>query len=165
LKYEFQDIHFQNILEIATGSGNAVKFLNNDNLYTGTDISAGLLRIAVKKFNQNKFKNAEFYIADASDFPFADNFFDLSFCNLSLNFFKNLDSFIMELKRTLKTGGIFLCSVPVPEKTKSHVKIRGKLYSEHKLKQLFGKYGFRFEKLHYENGALLYFKAQLIDEN
>jgi len=163
LKNEFQNIHNKNILEIATGSGNAVKFLNNDNLYTGTDISAGLLRIAAKKFNQNNFRNAEFYIADANDLPFIDDFFDLSFCHLSLNFFDNLDKFITELKRVLKPGGMFFCSVPIPEKKKPDVKIRGTLYSEDELKQLFSKFGFIFEKLPNENGALLYFKAQLIE--
>jgi len=165
LKNEFQHIHNKNTLEIATGSGNAVQFLNNDNLYTGTDISAGLLRIAVKKFNQNNFRNSEFYIADANDLPFIDNFFDLSFCHLSLNFFDNLDNFIKELKRVLKPGGMFFCSVPVPEKKKPDVKIRGTLYSEIELKQLFSKFGFMFEKLPYENGVLLYFKAQLLGKN
>lgn len=164
LKNEFQNIHNKNILEIATGSGNAVKFLNNDNLYTGTDISAGLLRIAVKKFYQNKFRNAEFYIVDANDLPFNDKFFDLSLCNLSLNFFDSIDNFIIELKRILKPGGMFFCSVPIPEKKKPNVQIRGALYSADELKQLFGKYGFMFEKLQYENGALLYFKAQLLGE-
>jgi len=57
--------------------------------------------------------------------------------------------------------GIFFCSVPIPDKKKPDVKIRGTLYSEEEQKQLFGKYGFRFEKLPYENGALLYFKAIL----
>jgi len=161
LKNEFQNTHNKKIVEIATGSGNAVKFLNNDNLYAGTDISSGLLRIAVKKFNQNRFQNVEFYVADANDLPFNDNFFDVGLCNLSINFFNDINKFIMELGRVLKPLGMFFCSIPVPEMKKSNVKIRGTLYSEEELKHLFGKHNFIFEKMPYENGALLYFKAQL----
>lgn len=162
LKSELRNIHNKNILEIATGSGNAIKFLNNDNLYTGTDISSGLLRIAVKKFNQNKFQDAEFYVTDANNMPFNNDFFDLALCNLSLNFFDGISNFIKELNRVLKPGGIFFCSVPISEKKKPNVEIRGTLYSEDELKQVFEKNNFRFEKIPQENGALLYFKAQLI---
>ena len=45
LKIEFENIHNMNILEFATGSGNSLEFLNNDNIYTGIDISTGLLHI------------------------------------------------------------------------------------------------------------------------
>ncbi len=70
LKSECQHMHGKDILEIATGSGNAVHFLPKDNLYTGTDISAGLLRMAAKNFNTRHFQDAEFYVADASDQPY-----------------------------------------------------------------------------------------------
>jgi len=39
LKRGYKEIHQKKVLELATGSGNAVYFLNNDNLYTGTDVS------------------------------------------------------------------------------------------------------------------------------
>jgi hypothetical protein len=48
LKTEFENIHNKNILEFATGSGNSIEFLNNDNIYTGIDISLGLLQLANK---------------------------------------------------------------------------------------------------------------------
>ena len=55
------DIHGKTVLELASGSGSAVYFLAKDNRYTGSDISPGLLKRAVKKFNTAGFKEAEFY--------------------------------------------------------------------------------------------------------
>jgi len=161
LRNEFKNIHNKNIIDIAAGSGNAVNFLNNDNLYTGIDISPGLLYRAVRNFEQYGFPDAEFYISDASDIPFSDGIYDIGICNLSLNFFRDIELFISELKRVLKPGAVFYCCVPVPEKKRQRVKIHGNLYSGEELVRFFTKYNFNFEKTPYENGALLYFKAKL----
>jgi hypothetical protein len=37
LNQEMKEIHGKRVLELATGSGSAVNFLQNDNQYTGTD--------------------------------------------------------------------------------------------------------------------------------
>ena len=165
LNNEFRNIKNKNILELACGSGDAVRFLNNDNMYTGIDISKGLLCIANKKFNQYGFLNSELYVTDACDLPFQDNYFDIGICNLSLNFFHNIDYFISELKRVLKQDALFYCSVPVPEKKSSKVRIHGTLYTVEELRKKFQKQGFDFEELPDENGALLYFKAKLISNS
>ena len=159
LKNEFHNIHNKKILEIATGSGNAVNFLNNDNHFIGIDISPELLRKAAKKFKQYEFQDAEFYIADAKNLPFRNDFFDIGICNLSLNFFGDIGPFISELKRVIKKGAKFYCSVPIPERKPQKSKIRGTLYSEKELKAIFEKYGFNFESKPDENGAVLYFTA------
>ena len=57
LSQELKGVHGKRVLELATGSGSAVNFLLNDNQYTGTDISPGLLRKAVKSFRSAGFKN------------------------------------------------------------------------------------------------------------
>jgi ubiquinone/menaquinone biosynthesis C-methylase UbiE len=164
LKNEFKDIHGMNILELASGSGDAVIFLNSDNAYTGVDVSKGLLQIACKKLDKYRFSNSELYLADACDLPFQDNYFDIAICNLSLNFFQNIDRFILELQRVLKKHGTFYCSIPIPEKKKKDVTIHGTLYSVEELRKRFQKQSFNFEELPYENGALLYFKASLRTE-
>jgi SAM-dependent methyltransferase len=84
LSQVLKDIHGQRILELATGTGSAVNFLPNDNHYTGTDISPGLLKRAAKNFRTAGFKNADFYVASSDDLPFNDNFFDVVLCILSL---------------------------------------------------------------------------------
>ena len=165
LKEEFEDIRNSRVIEFATGSGDAVKYLDNDNLYAGVDISAGLLRIARRRFDSFLFTDSELYVADTCDTPFEDNSFDFAFCNLSLNFFEDIDRFISEIYRILKPGGTFFCSAPVPERKTTKAVIHGKLYTAEDLKERFENHGFSFEALPYTNGALFYFSASRIFES
>ena len=159
LSQELKGVHGKRVLEVATGSGSAVNFLPNGNQYTGTDISPGLLRKAVKSFSSASFKNAEFYVASSDDLPFNDNGFDIALCILSLNFFSDVKKVFQEIKRVLVPGGVFICSVPVPERNRVQSTIRGTLYSEEELKKICQENGFSFEGIPVENGALLYFRA------
>jgi len=161
LQKEFKDIHNLNIIEIATGSGTLSELLPNDNKYIGVDISKGLLKKANSRFKRNGFENFELYNTNAEQLPFDENTFDFAICNLSLNFFNNIDLFLLELKRILITNSVFFCSVPIPERKPEKSKIRGILYSEKELNEIFMKYGFDFESKSYENGAVLYFTAIL----
>ena len=159
LKREFNNIHNLNIIEIATGSGTISEYLPNNNKYAGIDISKGLLKKAIFRFNKSGFKNFELYNTSAEILPFDDNTFDFAVCNLSLNFFDNIDLFLQELKRILKANSTFFCSVPIPERKPENSKIHGTLYSEKELNDIFEKYGYVFESKPYENGAILYFIA------
>ena len=159
LKRELKDLRNKDILEIAIGSGSAVYFLNRHNRYTGVDVSTGLLKMAFRRFRDYGFKDAELYNARAEDLPFRDHCFDFAMCNLSLNFFQDIELFVKELKRVLIPGSLFFCSVPVPERKPEQSRIRGTLYPERALKTIFQNHGFRFEPKPYLNGALLYFSA------
>jgi len=161
LKTEFENIHNLNIIEIATGSGTVSKYLSNDNKYVGIDISKGLLKRAVLKFKKHGFKDFEMYNTKAEILPFDDNSFDFTICNLSLNFFDNIELVLQNLRRILKIDSTFFCSVPIPERKPGESKIRGTLYSEKELSEIFTKHGFNFERKSYENGAILYFSAVL----
>ncbi len=162
LKKEYETIQNKNILEIATGSGFSSELLNKNNSYTGIDISVGLLKQAVRKFKDHQFADVEFFVSPANDLPFSNQIFDIVICDLSLNFLGDLDSFIKEIKRVMKTSSVFYCSVPVPEKKHSKVVIHGNLYSENELKIQFEKFNFIFNPRPIENGALLYFNASLL---
>jgi SAM-dependent methyltransferase len=159
LSQELKGVHGKRVLELATGSGSAVNFLPNDNQYTGTDISPGLLRKAVKSFRSAGFKNAEFYVASSDDLPFDDNLFDITLCILSLHFFNDVKKVFQEIKRVLVPGAIFTCSVPVPERNRLQSTIGGTLYSEEELKKICQENGFSFESIPVENGALLYYRV------
>jgi SAM-dependent methyltransferase len=159
LSQALKSIHGKRVLELAAGSGSAINFLPNDNQYTGTDISPGLLRKAVKSFRTAGFKEAEFYVVNANDLPFDDNGFDVVLCILSLNFFNDIKKVCQEIKRVLIPNAVFICSVPVPERNTLQSTIRGTLYSAEELERICKAHGFRFERFPDENGALLYFKA------
>ncbi len=161
LKKEFKDIHALNVIEIASGSGSFLSCLPNDNKYTGIDISKGLLKKTSKRLHKYGFKNYELYNTSAEILPFDVNTFDMAVCNLSLNFFNNTNLFLQEIGRVLKKGAFFFGSVPVPERNFRNSNIRGKLYSENELKELFLRNGFIFESRNYVNGAILYFSATL----
>jgi SAM-dependent methyltransferase len=161
LSQALKGIHGKCVLELATGSGSAVNFLPNDNQYTGTDISPGLLRKAVKRFRVAGFKEIEFYVTSADGLPFDDNGFDVVLCILSLNFFDDIKKVLLEIKRVLMPGAVFICSVPVPERNRLQSTIRGTLYSAEELEEICKEHGFSFENFPDENGALLYFRATL----
>ena len=159
LSKELKRIHEKRVLELATGSGSAVNFLPNDNQYTGTDISAGLLRKAVGRFENAGFKNAVFFVTSADDLPFDDNHFNIILCILSLNFFNDIKKVFQEIKRVATPDAVFICSVPVPERNRLQSTIRGTLYSEEELGKICRGDGFKFESIPVDNGALLYFRA------
>jgi SAM-dependent methyltransferase len=159
LAEELSGTHGRQVLELATGTGSAVQFLPGDNHYTGTDISPGLLKRAVERFTMVGFPEPEFYVVPAEDLPFAGAAFDLCLCILALNFFSSARQVLQEVWRILVPGGLFICSVPVPERNKLQSIIRGSLHTEAELEQMCKNCGFSFEPLPVHNGTLLYFKA------
>ncbi len=163
LENECIDIHNRRVLELATGSGSITEVLPCDNTYRGIDISEGLLRIAYRKFLLQGFEDFELFVCDAEALPFEDDQFDLCICNLSLNFFNNLDRVVKELKRVIIPEGVFICSVPVPERNTKDSEIRGHLLSESELRTLFEQNGFSISSYDFVNGAILYFKGIKID--
>lgn len=164
LRQELKDVENRRVLELATGSGSAVNFLHPNNRYAGTDISPGLLGKATTKFRAAGFRDADFYLASASDLPFDDAMFDVCLCILSLNFFDDLAGVLREVNRVLAGDSLFLCCVPVPERNRLCRKIRGRLYSEEELRQTVENHGFRFNSIACENGALFYFRGVKTDE-
>lgn len=147
------------LLELAAGSGSLAKMIDCSIEYTGIDISLGLLKLAAKKFRREGFKNSEFYNCGAEELPFEENSFDCCVCNLSLNFFSDLEKVLTEAARVMKQGAVFFGSVPVPERNTKGSLIRGTLRTEAEIGRLFEAAGFEFLPINTENGALLYFNA------
>ncbi len=159
LTQELAGIRGKCILELGTGSGSAVYFLHKDNQYTGVDVSPGLLKQAARRFVRAGFQNPEFYVLSASDLPFESESFDVCLCILSLNFIGSVEQVFQEISRALVPNGVFVCTVPVPEKNRLQSTIRGVLYSEVELGDICRRHGFQFKPIACENGALLYFRA------
>ncbi len=159
LQHELGAIPQCRLLELGTGTGDAVPFLLPTHEYTGIDVSPGLLKQAHKRLLAAGFSHFELYVTSAEFLPFQDEQFDACLCFLSLNFFSDIDTVIQDVKRLLVPGGIFIACVPVPERKTNKAKIHGTLYSEQELRAKFEKHGFRYHSLPYTNGSLLYFKA------
>lgn len=153
------EINRARVLELGTGSGSAVVYLNNSNQYTGVDISPELLRKASKRLTAAGFENPELYVTSADDLPFKDQQFDLCLCVLALNFFPTAEGVIKEVSRVLVPSGRFVCCVPVPERNRQNRTINGTLYPEKELRRLLEKYGMQMFVLPFENGPLLYFQG------
>lgn len=71
------------VLDVATGTGKqAFAFAKKGYEVVGIDLSEAMLSVAKKK---NKFKNARFEVADATNLPFDDNSFDISSVSFALH--------------------------------------------------------------------------------
>lgn len=71
------------ILDVATGTGKqAFAFAKRGYEVVGIDLSEAMLNVAKKK---NKYANARFEAADATDLPFEDNSFDVSTVSFALH--------------------------------------------------------------------------------
>ncbi|MGC9312062.1 MAG: class I SAM-dependent methyltransferase [Sediminispirochaetaceae bacterium] len=156
LKEVLEPVREQQVLEIAAGSGSAVNFLDNSNVYTGLDISVRLLKEARKKLLQAGFQECRLYNAGAEELPFEDESFDVCLCILSLNFFNDIPRVFSEAARVLQPGGFILIAVPIPERIEPEVRIRGSLLTEKKIAELGRTFGLGYEGIDAENGGLLY---------
>lgn len=161
LRNELQGVHKQRVLELAAGAGSVVNFLPNDNQYTGTDISPGLLSKAAKKMQKSGFEQSEFFVTGVEELPFQDQSFDMILCILALNFFDDLKGVLKEIRRVAVPGATFLCAVPEPERKDEKSEISGSLYTEWQLKNIFTELGFVFCSISAQNGAVFYFKAKI----
>ncbi|MCU0343247.1 MAG: class I SAM-dependent methyltransferase, partial [Ignavibacterium sp.] len=93
--------NYKSILEAGCGTGRWLSSLEGDdkNIF-GLDYSFDMMKIP--KRNKLSFN---FVNADAVQFPFKDNFFNLIFCVNAIHHFPDKGKFIEECKRTLTSKG------------------------------------------------------------
>jgi len=71
------------VLDVATGTGEqAFAFAKNGYEVIGIDLSEDMLQVANKK---NKYENVKFEVADATNIPYEDNYFDVSCISFGLH--------------------------------------------------------------------------------
>lgn len=95
------------VLDLAAGTGDLSIMLARKGIkVVATDISIGMLELAVQKARRKGLENLKISVADALDLPFEDNHFDAVTCAFGVrNFSSILDSF-KEAYRVLKPGGM-----------------------------------------------------------
>lgn len=106
--------NYENLLEIGFGSGLLLPELarRSNNLY-GVDVHEMIP--AVRKMLDSLNIRADLRRISALDLPFADDFFDAAVSVSAFEHLKpvELDKAFLELKRTLKKGGVAVISFPV----------------------------------------------------
>ncbi len=71
------------ILDVATGTGKqAFEFAKRDYKVIGIDLSESMLRLAIRN---NRYNNANFILADATELPFKEEYFDICCISLALH--------------------------------------------------------------------------------
>ena len=102
---------------------------------------------------RGKDSRIEIYVADVVSLPFPNNFFDVIVSRQCLHYVENIDAVILEIKRVLKSNGLFTLTqfVPLEGKTKPYwielMKVRQPLrkyfYSENEWCDVFQRHGFK----------------------
>jgi SAM-dependent methyltransferase/glycosyltransferase involved in cell wall biosynthesis len=102
---EFDKYSGKEVLEIGGGLGtDLAQFAANGARVTDVDLSAGHLELARKNLMLRGLSGA-FVHHDAEDLPFADNTFDLVYCNGMLHHTPNTARVVDEIRRVLKPEG------------------------------------------------------------
>lgn len=106
------DINEKSLLEIGCGAGEAsVYFAKKGAIVTATDLSNGMLNVVnlvAKKHHVNVITKQCF----ADKLPFPENTFDIVYAANILHHVNIFDT-VEEVKRVLKTGGVFVCWEPL----------------------------------------------------
>lgn len=96
------------ILDVATGTGKqAFAFAKKGYDVTGIDLSEAMLKVASKK---NKYANAKFALADATNLPFKDSSFNVSCVSFALHDMplSIREKVLKEMVRVTKPKGIIV---------------------------------------------------------
>jgi demethylmenaquinone methyltransferase/2-methoxy-6-polyprenyl-1,4-benzoquinol methylase len=106
---ELKDIHPQQILDVATGTGDLAimswQILQPQKI-TGIDISEGMLELGRKKLENLRLSDKiELLKGDSEELPFSDNSFDAITVAFGVRNFQNLQQGLAEMLRVLKPGG------------------------------------------------------------
>ncbi len=95
-------------LDIATGAGHtAAAFAPHVAHVVASDLTPEMLQEAGKLAAAKGYANMETARADAEALPFADASFDLVTCRIAAHHFPDVPTFVAEVWRVLKAGGIF----------------------------------------------------------
>ena len=102
------NIKGKNILEVGCGRGGGLSYINrylSPNEVTGIDLNKKAIRFCEKFYKE---KNSTFLQANAQNLPFKDSSFEVVINVESSHRYPQVELFINEVYRVLKSGGTFL---------------------------------------------------------
>src|SRR4030042_2316621 len=111
------------VIDVCCGTGAQVlEYGSRGIIATGIDISPDMLKIATRNRIKHKAINVSFQLADATDLPFPDGYFNYASISLGLHDKPKTVRYqiISEMKRVVKPGGVLILvdyQVPLPRNT------------------------------------------------
>ncbi len=106
--FRFEDFEGRNVLEIGVGSGiDSAEFLRNGANVIGVDFSPLAIRSAKELFREAELEG-QLALTDAAHIPFKDEEFDAVYCFGVIHHIPDVRSVLLEVKRVLKSNGIFM---------------------------------------------------------
>jgi len=101
-------------LDLGCGTGYGSFFLlkKGAKIVIGGDKSEKALLYANNYYKSKQEKSLEFVYLNATSLPFVDNFFDVVISFELIEHLKDHETFLSEIKRVLKKGGILILSTP-----------------------------------------------------
>ncbi len=101
-----EKVQGKDVLELATGPGLIAKNVADvTHRMVATDFSPDMIKQAQKGNNP---VNLTFEIADASNLPYTDHFFDVVIIANCLHIVPNPEKVLSEIERVMKTGGLLI---------------------------------------------------------
>ena len=96
-------------LDIATAAGHtAFAFAPHVASVTATDLTPEMVALATERATELGHDNVSTQIADAESLPFDDDAFDVLSCRIAPHHFPNPGTFVGEVARVLRPGGVFV---------------------------------------------------------
>ena len=107
------------VLDVATGTGfTALAFAPSVRSVIGLDVSPGMLAEARQMAEKRGITNAVFQEGAAESLPFSDETFDIVTCRIAPHHFLDIQQFLHEAARVLKSGGrLVLVDTTVPDES------------------------------------------------
>lgn len=100
-----------NILELGCGTANMWNkkddIINKCNSIVLSDLSLGMIETAKNNIKSDKI---DFRVIDIQNIPYEDNSFDIVIANMMLYHVPDLNKALSEVKRVLKSNGVFYCA-------------------------------------------------------
>jgi len=137
------------VLDVGCGSGWATRLMaerTRDGHVVGIDIADEMIELARR--SSLPFSNVEFQVASTEKLPFRDGEFTHAFSMESLYYYADIAGALLEIKRVLKPGGLFVTVVDLyQENLPSHqwvdqLKVPVQLLSSEEYRSLFEHAGF-----------------------
>ena len=94
------------VLDIGTGTGLLLMhFITKVKKITGIDNSEGMLQILKEKAEKTHVDNIDFLLFDADKDNLSENRYDLAVSSMTFHHIENIENFLKEILKSLKSGG------------------------------------------------------------